>query len=170
MIKRTTQAIQTATLDDLLAQARTSPRKRAIQRLHDGDWEHCHRLLNALTPGTYVRPHCHRDRFKGEGFVLLRGQLAVLIFSEDGALEADASRLLSHAGGHLGMEIPPGIWHCLVALEESVLYEVKGQPVGGYVQDTDKDFAPWSPAEGSAAAAAYVQQLEALARKIQNDE
>lgn len=166
---RTTQSIQTATLDALLAQARLSPRKRAIQRLHDDDWEHCHRMLNALTPGTYVRPHCHRDRYKGEGFVLLRGRLAVLIFDESGALDTQASCLLSPENC-LGMEIPPGIWHSLVALEESVLYEVKGQPTGGYVQDSDKDFAPWSPAEGSAAAGDFVRQLEAMALKIQKDE
>jgi cupin fold WbuC family metalloprotein len=123
-------------------------------------------MLNALTPGTYVRPHRHADRYKSEGFILLRGELALLIFSEDGMVDWTHSRLLSPVTGCVGMEIPPGIWHSLVALAETVIYEVKGQPAGGYVQDSDKDFAPWSPAEGALEAGAYVQQLETWAHRL----
>jgi cupin fold WbuC family metalloprotein len=113
-----------------------------------------------------VRPHRHTDEYKGEGFILLRGKLAVLIFDEVGQLDAVRSRLLSIETGCLGMDIPPGIWHGLVALADTVIYEVKGQPVGGYVQDTDKDFALWAPAEGAPEAAAYCQELEAMARQL----
>ena len=112
------QTITMATLEALLAQARQAPRRRAIQRLHDDDWEHAHRMLNALMPGTYVRPHRHSDKYKGEGFVLLRGRVAVLIFDEAGALNQAASCVLSHADGCFGVDIPPGVWHALVALEE----------------------------------------------------
>jgi hypothetical protein len=76
------------------------------------------------------------------------------------------SCVLAQATGCLGMEIPPGTWHSLVALSDTVIYEVKGQPAGGYVQDSDKDFAPWSPAEGAPEAAAYVAHLEALACQL----
>jgi cupin fold WbuC family metalloprotein len=166
MNKRSIQVITQSLLDELLQLAHSSPRKRAIKRLHDDDWEHAHRMLNALTPGTYVRPHRHTDEYKGEGFILLRGKLAVLIFDEVGQLDAVRSRLLSIETGCLGMDIPPGIWHGLVALADTVIYEVKGQPVGGYVQDTDKDFALWAPAEGAPEAAAYCQELEAMARQL----
>ena len=168
--ERKIQTITAATLDALLAQARQSPRLRAIQRLHDDDWEHAHRMLNALTPGTYVRPHRHPDRYKGEGFILLRGRLAVLIFDEAGALNRAASCVLSLADGCFGMDIPPGVWHALVALEESVIYETKGQPAGGYVQDRDKDFAPWSPPEGDATAADFVKQLETMAQQVKSEQ
>jgi cupin fold WbuC family metalloprotein len=166
MTTRSIQAITTATLDELLARARQSPRQRAIQILHDGAWEHAHRMLNALMPGTYVRPHRHPDKYKGEGFILLRGRLAVLIFDEAGTLNHEASCVLSHADGCYGMDIPPGVWHALVALEESVIYETKGQPAGGYVQDSDKDFAPWSPGEGEHGALEFVRKLEAFAREL----
>ena len=169
MKDQTTQTITAATLDALLARACQAPRLRAIQRLHDDDWEHAHRMLNALTPGTYVRPHRHPDKYKGEGFVLLRGRIAVLIFDETGALNRAASCVLSQADGCYGMDIPPGVWHSLVALEESVLYETKGQPAGGYVPDSDKDFAPWSPAEGDATAADYVKQLEAMTEQVKSE-
>ncbi len=166
MTERLIQTVTAATLDALLAQARQTPRLRAIQCLHEGDWEHAHRMLNALVPGTYVRPHRHQCEYKGEGFMLLRGRLAVLIFDEAGGLNQAASCVLSLADGCFGMDIPPGVWHSLVALEESVLYETKGQPAGGYVQDSDKDFAPWSPAEGDATAADFVKQLEAMAARL----
>jgi cupin fold WbuC family metalloprotein len=167
MNERSIQAITADTLNELLAEARQSPRKRAIRCLHDGAWEHAHRMLNALTPGTYVRPHRHADQYKGEGFILLRGKLAVLVFDDTGVLNQSASRILDANAGSFGMEIPPGYWHSLVALEESVIYEVKGQPAGGYVQDSDKDFAAWSPAEGAPESAAFVAQLETLAAQIQ---
>ena len=163
---RTIQSITPALLDELLQQARVHPRRRVIQRLHDGDWEHAHRMLNALTLGTYVRPHRHADKYKGEGFILLRGRLALLIFNADGAVDFAQSRVLAHDTDCLGMEIPPGIWHSLVALADTVIYEVKGQPAGGYVQDSDKDFAPWSPAEGAPEADDYVRQMEAWARQL----
>ena len=160
------QTITPQTLDKLLAQARASPRRRAIQRLHDDDWEHAHRMLNALLPGTYVRPHRHPNRYNGEGFILLRGRLAVLIFDEAGALNHAASCCLSQANGCLGLDIPSGVWHSLIALEETVIYEIKGQPAGGYVFESDKDFAPWSPAEDDLAATDFVKQLEKLAAAV----
>jgi cupin fold WbuC family metalloprotein len=167
MEQRHVQTIDSALLDGLLQQARRSPRRRAILCLHDGDWEHAHRMLNALTVGTYVRPHLHEDLHKGEGFILLRGKIALLIFADSGEIDFERSRLLSTGSGCLGMDIPPGYWHSLVALEDSVIYEVKGQPAGGYVQAQDKDFAPWSPEEGSKDVEAYCGYLYEAARAIE---
>jgi hypothetical protein len=65
------------------------------------------------------------------------------------------------------MDIPPGAWHSLVALEDAVIYEVKGQPAGGYVQAEDKDFAPWAPEEGSCEADEYCRFLHEAAMTIQ---
>jgi cupin fold WbuC family metalloprotein len=160
------QKIDSKLLDELLERARQSPRRRAIHRLHDDDWEHAHRMLNALTPGTYVRPHRHESQFNGEGFILLRGKLAVLIFDNDGGVDRDRSCVLSASRGRIGMDIAPMVWHALVALEESVIYEVKGQPVGGYVQANDKHFAPWSPEEGSPDADEYVRVMERCVEQI----
>ncbi|MGH9841238.1 MAG: WbuC family cupin fold metalloprotein [Blastocatellia bacterium] len=160
------QKIDSKLLDELLEKARQSPRRRAVHRLHDDDWEHAHRMLNALTHGTYVCPHRHESRFNGEGFILLRGRLAVLIFDDDGNVVRDKSYVLSATEGRIGMDIAPMVWHSLVALEESVIYEVKGQPTGGYIQADDKNFAPWAPAEGEAGVAEYLQKLEAIAATI----
>jgi len=128
MEQRPVQTIDSALLDELLRRARLSSRRRAIFCLHDGAWEHAHRMLNALAVGTYVRPHRHEDKHKGEGFIILRGKLALLIFTGAGEIDFGRSRVLSVDGGCLGMDIPPGVWHSLVALEDAVIYEVKGSP------------------------------------------
>jgi cupin fold WbuC family metalloprotein len=163
---RHVQTIDSALLDDLLRRARQSSRRRAILCLHGGDWEHAHRMLNALAVGTYVRPHRHVDEHKGEGFIILRGRLALLIFDGAGEIDFEQSRVLSKEGGCLGMDIPPGVWHSLVALEDAVIYEVKGQPAGGYLQAEDKDFAAWAPEEGSGESDEYCRHLHEAALAI----
>lgn len=167
MSQRPIQAIDTALLNHLLQQARASLRRRAIHCLHAGNWEHAHRMLNALVPGTYVCPHRHPDDYQGEGFLLLRGRLALLIFTDEGEVDYTQSRVLTAQDGCCGLDIPPRVWHSLVPLEETVIYEVKGQPSGGYVQEQDKEFAPWAPMEGSAAADDYGRWLEQAAQNCQ---
>jgi cupin fold WbuC family metalloprotein len=166
MSERRIAAINAALLDELLERAAASPRRRAIHCFHAGDWEHSHRMLNALKVGTYVRPHRHASEFQSEGFILLRGRLALLIFDEGGHVLRDQSLIMSAEDSCFGMDISPATWHSLVALEDSVIYEVKGHPAGGYVAERDKDFAPWSPEEGSAEAAAYLRSLEEEARRL----
>ena len=167
MDQRPIQTITTELLDDLMLRARSSARRRAIHCLHSGDWEHCHRMLNALTPGTYVRPHRHDSDHQSEAFILLRGKLALLIFDAQGNVDFSASRVLSTADGLFGMDIPPSIWHTLVALEEAIIYEVKGHPAGGFVLERDKNFASWSPEEGSSESTAYLKKMEEAAGRLQ---
>ncbi|MGE0886400.1 MAG: WbuC family cupin fold metalloprotein [Blastocatellales bacterium] len=166
MSRRPIHTITSLLLNELLEQARQSPRLRAIFCLHGGDWEHCHRMLNALIPGTYVRPHRHDSDYQSEAFILLRGKVALLLFDEKGELDIGNSRILSPLEGLFGMDIPPGLWHGLVALEDTVIYEVKGHPSGGYVQERDKNFASWSPEEGSPESAAYLQKMEDASRRL----
>jgi cupin fold WbuC family metalloprotein len=160
------QKIDAALLDELLVKAACSPRLRAILRLHDGDWEHCHRMLNALKVGTYVRPHRHINEHNSEGFIVLCGRLALLIFDDDGNVIEAESCVLKTADGQFGMDVAPNVWHTIVALEDTVIYEVKGHPPGGYVEESAKNFAPWSPAEGSAEANLYLRDLEWAAHNL----
>ncbi len=166
MSQRAIRTITSLLIDDLLQRARESSRRRAIHCLHSGDWEHCHRMLNALTPGTYVRPHRHDSDHQSEAFILLRGKLALLLFNEGGSVDFANSRILSPADGLFGMDIPPGLWHSLVALEDTVIYEVKGHPSGGYVQERDKNFASWAPAEGAPEADEYLRKMEEASRQL----
>lgn len=124
-------------------------------------------MLNALIPGTYVRPHCHANEYQSESFILLRGKLALLFFDDAGHVDYLNSRILSPSDGLFGIDIPPAIWHSLVALEETVIFEVKGHPAGGYVAERDKNFAPWAPEEGSPQSPEYLQALERAATQLE---
>lgn len=143
-------------LRTLSENARKSPRLRMNYNLHDSLDDPCQRLLNALEPGTYVRPHRHTDPPKSEAFVALSGRMSVLIFDDHGNLTE--SLLLDSKEGLIAVEVPSGRWHSIVSHESgSVFFEVKHGP---YHPLTDKDFAPWAPAEGGPSASDFLENLE----------
>lgn len=133
--------INKSLLDETSARARTSVRMRMNFNLHDDYSDPVNRLLNAMEPGTYIRPHRHLDPPKNETFIVLRGALDLLIFDDDG--KTLLRQTLSPASGNYGMDIPAGVWHGMIVLEsDTVVYETK---TGPYSPLTDKDFAAWSP-------------------------
>jgi cupin fold WbuC family metalloprotein len=150
------QIIDDPLLDELTTRARQSPRGRMNHNLHASYDEPCQRLLNAVEPGSYVRPHRHLTPPKPECFFALRGRLAAIIFTDDGIL--DRVIPIAAGGATLGVDIPAGVWHTILALEcGSIVFETKPGP---YLPPSDKDFALWAPAEGSDEAAAYLAGLE----------
>ena len=129
-------------LNATIEEARSSPRHRHITRFHELP-EPFQRMVNAIEPESYVRPHRHLDPDKDEVFIALQGSALIVRYGDDGTplegvfLEAD--------GPVRGVEIPSGAWHSLVSLQSgTVLFEAKEGP---YMESTDKDFAPWAPAE-----------------------
>ena len=139
-------------LDTVSAAAQSSPRQRKNFNFHQRDDEICHRLLNAIEPDTYIPPHCHRDATKGESIVVLRGKVGVMIFTEDGKL---TQRLVMQPESEiLGVDIPPGVIHSLVALEKnSVFFESKAGP---YVALAENERVNWPPKEGENAMREYL--------------
>ena len=136
--------------------ARGSERQRSILRFHDHG-EAVQRMINAVEPGSYVRPHRHVDPDKCETFVALAGRACLCRFGDDGTLEETVE--FSPDGPVRGVEIPAGVWHGLVALEPgTILFEVIEGP---FQEATHKRFAPWSPEEGSPAAEAFLAELRA---------
>jgi cupin fold WbuC family metalloprotein len=144
-----------ALLDSTVSGALNSPRRRHITRFHELP-EPFQRMLNAIQPESYIRPHRHLDPDKAEVFIALRGSALVVRYSDNGApLEGI---LLDADGPVRGVEIPIGAWHSLLSIErDTVLFEAKEGP---YVEATDKDFAPWTPPESDREAAlAYIANL-----------
>jgi len=129
------------------AEAGARPRLRCNHNLHQ-ESDPVQRFLNAMQPGTYVRPHRHRRNRPGAGFecfVVLQGAIGLLLLEENGRVWG---RERLEAGGPLrGIELAEGILHTLVALEpDSVLLEIKEGP---YLPSADKDFLACFPAEGT---------------------
>lgn len=115
-------------------------------------------MLNALQPGSYVRPHRHLSPPKAESIVLLRGKLGFVTFLDDGSV--DRRLVLAAGSASFGVDCHPGLFHTIFALEpDTVVFEVKPGP---YDPASDKDFAPWAPEEGSPESAAYLERLVRL--------
>jgi cupin fold WbuC family metalloprotein len=131
-----------ALLDAVAQAGRESKRRRHIVRFHKLE-EMFQRMLNAVEPGSYVRPHRHLYPGKPEVFVALKGSALIVRF--DGGGTPLEGVVISASGPVRGIEIPTGAWHALLSLESgTVLYEAKEGP---YVATTDKDFAAWAPPE-----------------------
>jgi cupin fold WbuC family metalloprotein len=112
-------------------------------------------MLNAIEPGSYIRPHKHENPGKTEVIIVLQGKAAVFEFNGDGTVKD--SIILDFLSGNYGAEISPGNWHCVAALEPcTVVYEMKEGP---YIPDDDKIFPDWAPAENSPKASIFYESL-----------
>lgn len=144
-------------LDETTGRAKQSPRLRMNYNFHERLDDPVNRLLNALEPGTYLRPHRHLNPTKDEIFLLLRGQVAVFLFDNEGKITA--TQILDPKAGVYGAEIKAGTWHGLLVLESgSVIYEIKEGPFAPLAPD---NFAPWSPApEETEEIQSYLEMLK----------
>jgi cupin fold WbuC family metalloprotein len=148
-------AIDEAFLTPLHVKASNSERKRMSHNFHLTYEDTIQRMLNVLNPGTYVRPHKHEQPDKREAFIVLEGRVAVIEFDDRG--EIIQAIVLDRLNKVYGCELAPKVWHTIVCLKaDSVLYEVKDGP---YLVSTDKNFASWSPEEGSPESSIYLQNL-----------
>lgn len=137
--------------------AESSERKRMNRNFHKEADDLLQRMLNAMEPGTYIRPHKHEKPDKREVFIILRGKVAFIEFDPNGKV-LDHFVMDAKNGNH-GIEIAPRCYHSLISLESgSVLYEIKDGP---YNPETDKQFAPWAPEEGSEEAVPWLEKLTA---------
>ena len=112
-------------LNEVSAQAKESPRLRMNYNFHQSLEDKCHRMLNAVEPGTVVPIHHHPE--KAESFVVLRGKVKVTTYNNDGSIIE--SIVLDPKVGRYGVDIPKNVWHKLESLESgSVVFECKEGP------------------------------------------
>jgi len=144
--------------------ARRSARRREIHVFHESDADPLQRMLNAIQPGSYIRPHRHLNPPKAESIILLQGLLGYVSFGE-GGLPDEGGLVLIDPDRHVyGCDIRPGVWHTIFALApDTVIFEVKPGP---FDPDVDKEFAPWSPAEHSPEATIFLAELEDGFRRL----
>lgn len=150
------QTIHTKLLTEVAAQAKTSPRKRMNYNFHETLTDPINRMLNALEPETYIRPHRHKNPDKDEIFLVLKGKIGALVFDDLGNIIH--KEIISSESGFFGLDIPAGLFHTVVSLESgSVCYEVK---LGPYEKALPENFASWAPDEGSEEANEYLNLLK----------
>jgi cupin fold WbuC family metalloprotein len=144
--------------EQLTAAARAGTRGRKNLDFHEAPSHPAQRLLNAVEPDSYIRPHRHLEPSKDETFVVLRGAFGLVCFDESG--NVTQARVLRPQGDLVGAHVPARTFHCLVSLERgSVFFEAKAGP---YDAATDKDWPAWAPPERSSEAPAYLERLRAL--------
>ena len=120
------------TIDRLCREATASPRRRAHLNLHEDLEEDVQRLLIAMQPGTYVRPHRHPEPYK-------------------------KAVILDSAKGTYLCEIPDQQWHGVTCLSDNtVVLEFKRGP---YTPLTLENFATWAPEENSNTCSEYMDHL-----------
>lgn len=147
-------------LKETSAKAIQSPRGRMNFNLHQLP-DPVQRMLNAIEPGSYVRPHRHIDPDKTELFVILKGKGVIITFHDDGNISDVVS--VEEGGEKIGVEIPPGTWHSVISLKKGTVFlEIKDGP---YVASRDKDFAPWAPEPGTEGEETYFDNLLSKIKK-----
>ena len=115
-------SLDTALLDTLTAQARTSPRLRQHYDLRNTPDDNSQRILNALEPGTVLPIHRHLE--SSETVVMLRGKGRWNYYDDNGNLTD--SFLVSADGDIKGISVPKGQWHNTECLESgTVILECK---------------------------------------------
>ena len=130
--------ITQADLTALSLEAAASPRRRKNRNFHASNDAPAHRLLNALEPDSYVRPHCHLDASKDETIVALKGRFGVVLFDANGTAVEHA--VIAPGGDAVGINIVHGTFHSILALEAgSVFFEAKAGP---YVAISPAELAP----------------------------
>lgn len=125
MEKNNGMVITEELLNTVSAQAKASERLRMNYNIHESLEDKCHRMLNAVEPGTQVPIYRHPT--KDESFVVLRGRVRVTTYNDDGSVLE--SVVLCQEEGRYGVDIKKGVWHNLESLEPgSVIFECKEGP------------------------------------------
>ena len=136
------------------AHAAIGEQGRAMICFHEPE-DAVQRMVNALSPTTYIRPHHHTGTGRMEVCIALTGAAEVLIFDDAGELLE--RRTIRPGSALVGVEIPPGVIHTLIALQpHTTIYEIHQGP---YDAATHKQPAPWAPSEGTGAGARWLEAM-----------
>jgi cupin fold WbuC family metalloprotein len=143
------------TLKELVATAQGSDRLRTNLNIHESPDADVQRLFLAFEPGTYIRPHHHPQAHKWELFIVLEGELDLLLFNDLGEI---VERITLSATATRVVEIPPNTWHSYISKKSGTLaLEIKQ---GAYLPSPEDDFLSMSPAGNTKEAAAYLQWMK----------
>lgn len=138
-------------LNELELKASQAARRRSHLNVHETLDAPVQRLFIATEPDTYMRPHRHAEAHKWEFFVVLEGQIDLLLFDESGTV---TERIAMSRTATRAVEIPPATWHAYVCMQSGTLaLEIKE---GAYLPTAEHDFAAWAPAENTAGASEYL--------------
>ncbi len=140
-------------LNRMIVEAGRNPRGRTNHNIHETPDDPIQRYFIAARKDSYFRPHRHP--VAAEFAIVVQGLFDVLMFDDVGRVTDRVS--VGPTAETLGFELPPGIWHSWVAMSDAAVFaEIKPGP---YDPHTAAEFAAWSPAEGTPAAAEFLNRM-----------
>lgn len=114
-------------IQELLAEAVDSERKRSHLLLHRNHGEKVQRLLIALIKGSYVEPHYHDLPHQWEMFVVMEGEIEVKLYQTNGNVKSSFLVEACHASALV--EFEPGDIHSVECISEhALMLEIKEGP------------------------------------------
>ncbi len=109
-----TTIINEQLFEEVTRRAQNSPHLRMNYNFHQSIEEKCHRMLNAVEPGTDVPIHRHPK--KDETIIILSGKAKVFTYNSKGTME-DYALLCRDDVGNIGVNIPKNTWHTIKCVE-----------------------------------------------------
>jgi len=123
-------------------QALGNPRKRARICAHRHLEDVCHEMFIALSEYAYIQPHRHHQ--KSESFHIVKGEVDVVIFEDDGRI-CEVVRMGSYGSGRACFyRLDSFRFHTLIIRSELlVIHEVTNGPFDRRLTE----YAPFAPSE-----------------------
>lgn len=148
--------VTAADVAEVVRKGTTNARRRSRLCAHPGPSDRLHEMLIVLDRGTYIRPHRHAG--KSESFHLIEGELDVVIFRDDGSVREVVRMGPYGSGKAFFYRLAEPCFHSVLVNTPFALFH---ETTNGPFDRADTEFAAWSPAEGEAEAAAFVEGLRA---------
>ncbi|MDO8788016.1 MAG: WbuC family cupin fold metalloprotein [Sulfuritalea sp.] len=149
--------VDEALIDRTIERARQAPQRRARVLLHPGQDDSLHEMVIALPQESCDVPHIN---FKsGKSFHVVRGEMAVMIFADNGS-EVTPCRLGEGTSGQGRMvRLNRPCWHTVIPLSDYVVFiETILGPFTG------NQFAQWAPApDGTEPWSVFADSLREIA-------
>lgn len=141
-------------LERLKRAVRHSPKRRARINAHPGHDDVLHEMIIAIEPASYIRPHRHPG--KSEAFHIIEGEVDIVIFGDDGAIERIIP--LGEKGGSRPFyyRMSEARFHTLVIRSDLlVVHEITNGPF----RPEGTIYAEFAPTEGDPAAVTFQAEL-----------
>lgn len=113
------------TLDAIEQKAKESPRLRANLCLHKSPEDKVQKMINVLLPGTEMPIHRHLN--SDEVLTLLRGEITIISYDQEGFTETDRIRMSFDSDVRV-VDIPKGQWHNVEVTKPVAVLEIKEGP------------------------------------------
>jgi len=152
-----------ADIERLRQAVRETPKRRARINAHPGHDDALHEMIIAIEPSSYLRPHRHPG--KSEAFHIIEGEVDIVVFRDDGAIDQIVSLGAKGSRHPFYYRMSETRFHTLIIRSDLlIVHEITNGPLA----PEGTIYATFAPAEGDPAAAAFQTRLVERAAAFQD--